>query len=403
MVISLEEYKPVNLPEHHFTEEWAKFIQFHYSSQVAFDPPTNFNNHQWKLTSQGFVGFIPLAQDAGLHLLPKVGLTNLFNMLDVAYKVPINIHEGLFQVESLTDFYEQLASYLAKKVLSRGRRGYYRSYEVYEEELPFIRERINIPQMVRNPWKIPIECNYHENTADVIDNQILAWTLEKILRSGLLSPSVQPIVRQGYQELSRLVSSKSFQPSECISRLYNRLNEDYRPLHWLCRFFLEHLGPTYRIGDRNMSPFLIDMSQLFEVYVAEWLGKHLPTKWNLIPQYHVSFGQEQKKNFKIDLVIRDSSSGQTLCVLDTKYKRSDSPSADDIAQIVTYAEMMKCNKGVLIYPSAQTAPINIRIGEKHIHSFVYDLSQDLESSGLGFLSKLDSFVINGVQVSQDYL
>lgn len=392
MIVSLEEYQPVHLPEADFENEWAVQLQQNYSTHVTFEPPTPFNNCMWKLTSLGNVGFIPFTSSAGLHLIPKVCLSNLFQMLDVAYKVPLNIQEGGFQAESLVDFYEQLAGYLAKRVLSRGRKGYYRTYEAYEEELPFLRERVNLANMLKAPWKIPIECNYHENTADIEDNQILAWTLETILRSGLLSSKVQPIVRQGYMELSGLVSSHLYRPNECINRFYNRLNDDYRPLHWLCRFFLEHTGPTYQIGDRLMSPFLIDMNKLFEVFVAEWLAQHLPIEWNLIPQLNVSVSQEYSLNFKIDLVIRDASSGQAIGVLDTKYKKPDLPSADDVAQIVTYAEMMGCDKGILIYPSTKTMLADTKIGTKRIASLVFDLSQDLDTAGMSFLTQLKNFI-----------
>lgn len=392
MIIPLEEYRPIYLPEADFEYEWAALLQKDYSNQITFEAPTAFNDHKWKLTSLGNVGFIPFTRDDGLHLLPKVGLANLFKMLDIAYKVPLYISKGEFQATSLIDFYEQLAGYLAKLVLSRGRKGYYRTYESYDEKVPFLRERLNLTEMVRSPWKIPVECNFHENTADIEDNQILVWTLGTILRTGLLSHTTQPIVRRAYMELLGIVSLHPYKPEDCIQRLYNRLNDDYQPLHWLCRFFLEHTGPTYHIGDRTVTPFIIDMNTLFEAFVAEWLSSHLPQEWNLIPQYNVSVGQEYSITSKIDLVIRGSSSGRAICVLDTKYKKPELPSSDDIAQIVLYAEIMGCNHGILVYPSTNTRPGTNQIGSKQITSLVYDLSKDLETAGILFLDQLKRLV-----------
>ena len=61
----------------------------------------------------------------------------------------------------------------------------------------------------------------------------------------------------------------------CIrDRLYHRLNQDYQPMHGLCRFFLEHSGPTHQDGDSAMIPFVVHMPALFEKFVAfrEQLG-----------------------------------------------------------------------------------------------------------------------------------
>lgn len=394
MIIELEEFQPVTIPKDTFQGVWARNLLKNFSAQLSVNSPDLVDREDWTITSLGYVGFIPVSDTVGLHLKPKVGLSNLFRMLDIAYKVNLEILDGEFQIGTLIEFYEKLAEYLAKRVLARGRKGYYRTYESFQEEVPYLRERLELGKIIRSPWRIPMECNYHENTADIEENKILAWTLETILRSGLLSTTSQPIVRKAYKELAGLVTSIPYRPIDCIKRTYNRLNEDYQPLHWLCRFFLEYTGPNDQLGDHQMSPFLIDMSYLFEVFVAEWLEKHLPEEWNQIPQYNVSLGQESLIKFKIDLVIRNAINGQAICVLDTKYKRPSKPSSDDVAQIVTYAELMACNKGVLVYPSTQTASYDYLVGGKRISSLVFDLSQNLDTAGRSFLAQVKSFIEN---------
>ena len=52
--------------------------------------------------------------------------------------------------------------------------------------------------------------------------------------------------------------------------------------------------------------------------------------------------------FSIDLVLSDEENGESRYILDTKYKTPDSPSTDDIQQVVAYAEAKRCTEAVLI-------------------------------------------------------
>ena len=91
-----------------------------------------------------------------------------------------------------------------------------------------------------------------------------------------------------------------------------------------------------------MLPFLVNMSHLYELFVSEWLKAHLPDVISLVPQERAYLDDTSGLYFDIDLVLRDTSTGEILSVLDTKYKDTTTPATDDIAQIVAYAEKMGC-------------------------------------------------------------
>ena len=124
---------------------------------------------------------------------------------------------------------------------------------------------------------------------------------------------------------------------DCIGRLYNRLNDDYHPMHCLCRFFLEHSGPSHKVGDHTFLPFLVDMSRLYEKFVAEWLKTRLPSEYTLKIQENIRIGADKEIQFDIDLVIYEKISERAKFVLDTKYKVPDHISNTDLSQVVTYA------------------------------------------------------------------
>jgi 5-methylcytosine-specific restriction enzyme subunit McrC len=272
--------------------------------------------------------------------------------------------------------------------MDRARKGFYRSYEPYQEPLPYLRERVNIQRWIRSPWKVNLECEYHEHTADIVDNQILAWTLYSIGRSGLCSSQTLASVRNAYHELEGYVTVQPFHSTACIDRLYHRLNEDYRSLHALCRFFLEHSGPSHNLGDRNMIPFLIDMARLFELCVAEWLNHHLPEPWSIKIQERVYLSEDNKVYFQVDLVLINHQTGEIRCVLDTKYKTPDSPSTDDLAQVIAYADSLNCEEAVLIYPVRLKHPIDKKPGRIRVRSLTFDLSSDLDNAGQTLIQEL---------------
>jgi len=360
-----------------------------YGSQVAVDFPSPKTDGQWQLTSQGWVGHIPLSPELAIALNPKVCLSNLFQMLEYAYRLEsFRFLEGLIESQSLQEFYERLANVLARRILDRGRKGFYRTYLAETERLPYVRGRLYIHQAIRTPWDVKLQCHFEEHTSDIEDNQILAWTLRRIARSGICTERVLPTVRQAYRSLQGFVTLAPHSPQDCVGRLYNRLNDDYRPLHALCRFFLEHSGPSHEIGDRTMLPFLVDMARLFELFVAEWLKAHAPEDFELKSQERVRIGEGGNIYFNIDLVLYDFSIGSTRCVLDTKYKTPFAPAPDDIAQVVAYAQAKGCHEAVLVYPAPLAESLDDWVGDIRVRSLVFSLDGNIEDAGRVFMQDL---------------
>ncbi len=385
-IVELLEYQPRLLPANALSEDVVKILWQNYRDQLDLEFPDFRTNNQWKLTSLGYVGFIPVSDDLGLALRPKVGLANLFGMMEYAYQLDFKLMDGVFDCATLEEFYERLANVLAKRILNRQRKGLYRSYVSESEAVGFVRGRMDIDDAVRRPWKVNRKCDYEEHTADIEENRMLLWTLRCIAQSGLCSERVMPTVRRCYRGLQGIASLQQFNFSDCIGRLYNRLNGDYEVLHGLCRFFLEQSGPLHSSGDHPMFPFLIDMAHLYELFVAEWLREHLPAGYSLQIQANVNFSEANRLKFIIDLVICDLETGRTLCVLDTKYKCPDTPANDDISQVVTYAEIKGCTDAILVYPRDLDANLDERLGDIRVRNLAFKIDGDIEAAGQAFLA-----------------
>jgi 5-methylcytosine-specific restriction enzyme subunit McrC len=226
-------------------------------------------------------------------------------------------------------------------------------------------------------------CEYQEHTPDVEDNQLVAWTLFSLASSAWCG-SAQGPVRQALRQMGAGVALHTYDASACVGRLYHRLNEDYGPLHALCRFFLANSGPACHVGDWRMVPFLVGMPALFETFVAEWLARHGPASLRVDAQKPIVWDAQHNYRFRPDVILRDPLTRAPVCVLDTKYKLDEAPKEDDVSQVVTYALALGCDEAILIYPFHLASLTDAHIGHVHVRTLGFPLDGDLDAAGHAF-------------------
>ena len=385
-VVQLTEYVPLRLPADRLSQDEGERFWQRYGRMVAVEFPSPKTDHRWQLTAQGWVGYLALSPQIGLSLQPKVPLQNLFRMIEVAYALDmLHLGEKIFHCDTLTDFFEQLALLLARRVQQRYRVGLYQGYTPRRQDLDFVRGQINVGRTLTMSQPGRLHCRYDEQTVDVEENQILLWTLWAILRSGFCSGPVYETIRHIYRMLAGSVSLQVFTAEDCERRVYNQLTEAYRPLHALCRFFLDQRGPAFTAGEREMPAFLIDMARLYERFVAGWLRANVGPDFQVRVQERIHFGEDAGQSFVVDMVIYDAESGAPLAVLDTKYKSPGAaPSAADLAQVVAYATAKQATEAILIYPGAAAHPFDERIGPVRVRALPFVLDGDVDVAGRRF-------------------
>jgi 5-methylcytosine-specific restriction enzyme subunit McrC len=190
--------------------------------------------------------------------------------------------------------------------------------------------------------------------------------------------------------LRNSVALKQYGAADCIGRSYSRLNADYEIMHKLCRFFLEHTGPTHDAGNRGMLPFLVDMARLFELFVARWLGAHLDPRYTLTTKDKWYAGNNRELCMESDLLISDARSREPLCVLDTKYKLGDKVDNNDYYQVVTYANTIGCRHAILVYPTALAQGFRGDTGNIAVRTAIFDIAHDLDEGGKELLRTIYS-------------
>ena len=374
-----QEYSVAELPPELGEQLWREYGMPPRKLDVEFPSPKT--NGRWRLTNPGHVGLLPLGSDRTLSLQPKVPIINVFRMLEYAYRLDVfRGPENVVGARSMQEVYESLARVLARRVRDRGRKGLHRTYVSREERLGVVRGRIDLRRLLRRGADPRLHCRFEEHTSDHVDNQILFDALDRILRSGLCRGQARAEVREAHRLLRGAISPTSFVERDVVGRPYNRLNHDYRGLHALARFFIAHTGPTQRVGGDHMTPFIIDMAQLFEKFVAAWLREHLPAGLSVEEQESGSYDQEGEIGYRIDLVLYDGA-GRPRAVMDTKYKREAVPTADDVAQVVSYATRRECRDAVLVYPFALPTPKDFQVGGIRVQTAGFPLDRKLGLAG----------------------
>lgn len=383
-IVELVEHTPRLLDAAELPEAAGEALWHHYGAQVDVEFPSPRTAGRWRLTPKGWVGFIPLSPDLGIALRPKVGVRSVFGMLEHAYGLPsFRTLAGVHACTSLEELYERIASILGQRVRERVRRGLLHAYETADDRLPYVRGRLDVRRLAATPWEARVPCTFEERTADVADNRLLIWALHLATRSGLCGERSSGHVRDAHRALHHAVTVVEQAPSDYLGRRYDRLNDDYAPMHALARFIVEHAGPRHAHGEHTMVPFILDMNRLFEAFVAAWLPAHLPDHLEVEAQANLGFGAGAPVRFVADLVLRHRATRAVLAVLDTKYKSDAVPSSDDVAQVVAYAEAWGTTEAVLVYPERRAW--EARVGGVRVRALGFTLEGEIEEAGSGFL------------------
>ena len=382
--IELLEYGSRKLARDTLDEDTALAFLQRFAKYVSLDFPTPANAQQWVFTAKDTVGYFPLDASRAVRVLPKVRVHNVLGMLERAYDLPISILNDSANINSLNAMFHYLAGHLAQLVLSRAKRGLAKAYQARHDDLPYVRGRIDVATQLRRPVAVRFACDYQEHSFDIHDNHVLRWTLLQLSRARLREPA-KGRVRLAQHTLASVVSLLPVHAHEAVAPYYDRLRQDYRPMHALCRLFLDSLTPTLARGQLESVPLLISMPKLFERYVFAVLRDYLRDylgQQNLRVRQQVPVPIGHGVSFQIDIVIEDAS-GQTLLVLDTKYKDVYAPSSNDVQQVVAYAEAMGCTQAALVYPTL-TQPMTLSIGRKQVHRLELNLGGDLPEAAKAF-------------------
>ena len=141
-------------------------------------------------------------------------------------------------------------------------------------------------------------------------------------------------------------------------------------------------------GGQEFIPFVLNMPNLFELFIAKWLSTNLTEHLSLKVQHHAQILSSAVLEIRVDMVLHDNRSCRDVAVLDTKYKGVEEPAIGDIQQAAFYANELGVRQAFLIYPSRQTKAFWARNGDVRVEALSFDLALPVHEAGREFLQTL---------------
>src|SRR5918998_2646218 len=344
----------------------------------------------YMLNPNQFVGVVALPSGRRLESFPKVPVRSLFYMLAVVYDLPSPFLQQSSEFDELDEMLEFVVAHYADLLESRIAHGLYRTYAEREENLAAVRGRIAVADDVRHNFILRHRtyCRFAEFTWDVPENQILRQVAHLV--AGWVR---KPELRTRLRRIDRLmgeVAATSLAASALDRFTYHRLNDDYQPMHRLCRLFLEGASLSETVGAFSFRTFLLDMNRLFEAFVTQVLRDRAPSGIAVEDQVSVYLGHEKKVPMRPDIVVRDH--GVPRLVADCKYKRlePDEFRNHDVYQVLAYCTAIDVEQGLLLYPVHE---VNVRdeVSIRHLPVIVRQTTLDLSGDAVTLPRACDHF------------
>lgn len=350
--------------------------------QISFDPEPGF--HQ--ITATSYVGTV-VAGNLDVLVRPKVGLENLFALLEVGFPDE-SWYKTDFSFATSTSLLPAVAAHFARRLEMTLAQGVLRSYRSNEDRLWTVRGRIDIAETLRRPGlDVPIPVRFEEFTADNNENRYLRSAIRRLMRT----PGVAPAVRtQLHRQLGSLeeVSDELVDIDLPNQIFFSRLNEYYRPALKIAEVILRNLSFIDERGGVKASAFLLDMNDLFQRFVTERLRAGLRGRLEIVDEPGYRLGITNEVEMKPDLVFRVG--GTDVYVADVKYKLLGRGlgRSHDYYQLLAYLTGMDLDEGLLIYCQAEGVVPPRMFKVKNSNKILYTYPINLQGSPTELFSSL---------------
>jgi 5-methylcytosine-specific restriction enzyme subunit McrC len=351
------------------------FIEEQLKGRIAIRRPVHGTDYI--LNPNQFVGVVALPSGRRLESYPKVPVQSLFYMLAVAFELPSPFLPERAAFDELDEMLEFVVAHYADLLEARVTRGLYRAYAEREENLNAVRGRIAVAGDVRRNFVLRHRtyCRFAEFTWDVPENQVLRQVAH-LVSGWVRSPDLRTRLRRIDREMGEVAPTNH--PAAVLDRFaYHRLNDDYAPLHRLCRLFLEGASLSEAEGPFAFRAFLLDMNRLFESFVTQVLRERARSGITVAAQQSVHLDEGKKVRMRPDIVVRER--GVPVLAADCKYKRlePDDFRHHDLYQVLAYCTAMGVAQGMLVYPAHEVHvqdEVNVRHAQVRIQQATIDLS-----------------------------
>ena len=347
----------------------------------------------WRVGSVQRVGQLKIA-GYDIRIAPKVPISRLFFMLGYAPSRRIWRDEPV-----LLDDDQQLVPAISAAYIRQVNRaiakGLLQGYSTYRTTETVVRGRIDFNEQLKRRSGIltPIEVVFDEYSTDIIENQILASAIDRLLRL----PQLDPRSRASLKGLAFVFGAVKLLPRGIAPTTItiDRRNEHYEPAIDLARLILAGASIEHRVGRVRATGFLMSVAEVFEDFTSEVIKEALESRGGTVTkQLH------GKLDVGLQLAIRPDIAwvvdNRVVAVLDAKYKAEKPagyPNAD-VYQMLAYCTRYGLKDGHLVYAAGEIEPTVHAIAGSGIRVHCHAVNLDGQPEQVvARLRKLSSLVL----------
>ncbi|GAA0084848.1 McrC family protein [Clostridium sp. CTA-7] len=366
-------------------ESWRKRYKFYDDRELYSDEISN--SEQRFLTFDGdyvkarnYVGYITYEGES-ITIYPKIFnkdvkeedidnylMLNLIYWLKRCTKIKFPIVDTNIEFNKEDSILEILIYIFSKITLDVVYNNPYNCYEEVEEELPYLKGRLNIPEYLKNNistgrWN-SFSTIYEPFVYNNEVNKIIKFVSKKLInvtRNQESSENLKKIIF-----ILDEVDDVALGENACDGISITRFNKEYETVIAFCEMFLRNSSITSTKDNEKLNfCFLVPMELIYEDFIYNFIKENFKDKFKEITKQKSNLyladlyldGKYSGKafNLKQDIYLKDNE--DNVYILDTKYKLLNKNkeekygiSQGDLYQMSSYALRGGYNKLALAYP-----------------------------------------------------
>ena len=384
------------LPDDSFEDEDRRFKITFQKSQIQ--------ENTYFLTVSNAIGQIVLG-DHIFNISPKIQDDHFIEI----YKLDKNKDKNLWIEDNQGTaakgeiFYLIINDFLngVEKVVSKGIR---KGYKQFEDELKYIKGRVNVMETTRNllSGKLAIKTEYEEFSIDTALNRLIKSALFEIKTlhsSESLHVTSSDFIETLVSKASKLYNHFEFIPDYLASDL--RVNVDRNTKYYEqalvgAKNILQSYGAEVTVGDITASARMMNTFTVIENGLRYFLNQNLPEKFMCNSKPTSKNSRDGKYSFNPDLVF--GTIAENIATGDIKYKYWTSQnkfSRGDLQQSITFTNAYKVQKGIIIgFSDSSFNPSNYhdKIGEIDFFVATWDTGKDPNKASQKLLEQITNIL-----------
>lgn len=369
----------------YLNESWKKRYNL-YDDRALYDVTPPYGEQRF-LTFDGnlvkarnYIGFVSY-EGENLTIYPKVFrdkvkeadidsflMTNLLYWLKRSTRIKFPIVETNINFNNKDSFIEILIYIFSKFTLDGVYNNPYNSYEEIEEELTYLKGRLNIPEYMKSNISTG-RWNYFSTIHGpfIYNNKVnkIIKYVSKILLNVTKNNESSGNLKRVLFVLDE-VEDVHCGENECDGISLNKFNKEYETILAMCDMFLKNTSLSTSSDNKKLNfCFLIPMELLYEDFIFNFIKENYKDNFKEISKQksnlyladtYVNNQMDSRAfNLKQDIYLRDKQG--SILILDTKYKLLTGDKYDkygisqgDMYQMCSYALRGGYKNLMLIYP-----------------------------------------------------